>query len=51
LGPDGLVKLSRLGARTLSRLQSGFMYHYALVMIVAVVALIGWLLLKLKGLI
>ncbi|HEY8964787.1 MAG TPA: NADH-quinone oxidoreductase subunit L [Alphaproteobacteria bacterium] len=51
LGPDGLAKLSRSGAGILSRLQTGYMYHYALVMIVSVVVLIGWLLLKLKGMI
>jgi len=49
LGPDGLARASRVGAGVLSRLQTGYMFHYAFVMIVSVVALIGWLLLKLKG--
>jgi len=49
LGPDGLTALSRAGAGALSRMQSGYMYHYALMMIVSVVGLVGWLLLKLKG--
>lgn len=51
LGPDGMARLSRAGSGTLSALQTGYVYHYALTMIVAVVALMGWLLLKLKGLI
>ncbi|MBU6234781.1 MAG: NADH-quinone oxidoreductase subunit L [Alphaproteobacteria bacterium] len=51
LGPDGLASLSRGGAGVLSRIQSGYVYHYALTMIVAIVALMGWLLLKLKGVI
>lgn len=51
LGPDGLASVSRKSAGLLSRLQSGYMYHYALIMIISVVVLIGWLLLKLKGVI
>ena len=50
-GPDGIAKLSRAGSGVLSVLQTGYVYHYALTMIVAVIALMGWLLLKLKGVI
>lgn len=49
LGPDGAAKASRAGSGVLSLLQTGYVYHYALTMIVAVVGLMGWLLLKLKG--
>lgn len=49
LGPDGLANMSRKGARALSVMQTGYVYHYAFTMIVAVVALMGWLMLKLKG--
>lgn len=51
LGPDGLARLSAMTARMFGRLQTGYVYHYALVMIISIVALMGWLLLKLKGLI
>jgi NADH-quinone oxidoreductase subunit L len=51
LGPDGIAKASRAGSGLLSVLQTGYVYHYAFTMIVAVVALMGWLLLKLKGVI
>ena len=49
LGPDGLAKVSRRGSGVLSALQTGYMYHYALTMIVSMVLLLGWLALKLKG--
>jgi len=49
LGPDGIASLSRKGAVVLSRLQTGYMFHYAFVMIVSIVALMGWLLLQLRG--
>lgn len=44
LGPDGISDLSRrIGAR-LGRFQSGFMYHYAFVMMIGLVAILTWLL-------
>lgn len=49
MGPDGIASLSRKGAGVLSRMQTGYMFHYAFVMIVSIVALMGWLLLQLKG--
>jgi NADH-quinone oxidoreductase subunit L len=49
LGPDGLAKLSSKGAGALSFLQTGYVYHYAFVMIISIVAFMGWLLLKLQG--
>ena len=43
-GPDGASRASGfLGAR-LSKFQTGFVYHYAFVMLMALVLLIGWLL-------
>jgi len=42
LGPDGVAKAS-LGVQTLlSRFQSGFVYQYALIMMVGLIALISW---------
>lgn len=42
LGPDGLSKLSLRVAAVLSRAQSGFLFHYAFIMIVAAVAILSW---------
>jgi len=43
-GPDGAARASSfLGAR-LSKLQTGYLYHYAFVMLMALVMLIAWLL-------
>ena len=42
LGPDGIAETSRGVARLASRLQTGYVYHYALVMLVGVVVLVSW---------
>lgn len=38
LGPHGAALLARLGGRSLRRVQSGYLYHYSFLMLVAVVA-------------
>ncbi len=38
-GPDGLAKAVKAGAGRLSKFQTGYLYHYALVMLVAVLAI------------
>jgi NADH-quinone oxidoreductase subunit L len=43
LGPDGLSALSKGFARQLSRLQTGYIYHYAFAVVIGVVALMLWL--------
>jgi NADH-quinone oxidoreductase subunit L len=43
-GPDGAAKLSNALGGRIARLQTGFVYHYAFVMLVAVVLLMAWLL-------
>ena len=48
LGPNGVARAVRSGASRLSRLQTGYLYHYALVMLIAVVAIAGALIV-LKG--
>jgi NADH-quinone oxidoreductase subunit L len=40
LGPDGMAEVSRGVARGASRLQSGYIYQYAFVMLIGVVALV-----------
>jgi NADH-quinone oxidoreductase subunit L len=42
LGPDGISKLTVKLAGRASKLQSGYVYHYAFVMMVGVVALVTW---------
>lgn len=49
-GPDGSARLSQRVGGVFSRLQSGFIFDYAAVMIVGVVGFLGYLLLKAGGL-
>jgi len=42
LGPDGISKAVRLGARRISALQSGYLYHYAFAMLIGVVVITTW---------
>ena len=46
IGPDGVSKVTQVGARVLSKIQTGFVYHYAFLMIVGLVVLIAWLLIE-----
>jgi NADH-quinone oxidoreductase subunit L len=41
-GPDGVSQLTARLSRTTSRLQTGYLYHYAFVMMVGVVAFVTW---------
>jgi NADH-quinone oxidoreductase subunit L len=42
LGPDGISAATRELAREVSRLQTGYVYHYAFAMLIGVVALVTW---------
>jgi NADH-quinone oxidoreductase subunit L len=42
IGPDGVSAATRELAREASRLQTGYVYHYAFAMLIGVVALITW---------
>jgi len=42
IGPDGIAAVTRNLARRASRLQTGYLYHYAFAMLVGVVGLITW---------
>ena len=44
-GPDGISAATRELAREASRLQTGYVYHYAFAMLIGVVALVTWYLL------
>lgn len=43
LGPDGFSSLSRRFGGVLSRIQSGYLYQYAFIMMVGLIGLISWL--------
>jgi NADH-quinone oxidoreductase subunit L len=45
LGPDNLAARAQDMAGVLSRIQSGYLYHYAFVMLVGVAALVTWFML------
>ncbi len=42
LGPDGVAALTRDLARQASRLQTGYVYHYAFVMLIGLAAFVTW---------
>ena len=43
LGPNGVARAVMAGARRVARLQSGYVYHYAFVMLIGVLGLTLWL--------
>ncbi|MGA8549563.1 MAG: NADH-quinone oxidoreductase subunit L [Stellaceae bacterium] len=45
LGPNGIAALTRDLARQASRLQTGYLYHYAFVMLIGLAAFVTWYLL------
>ncbi len=42
LGPDGVSALSYLTGKGVGRIQTGYLYHYAFVMLLGVAGLLGW---------
>jgi NADH-quinone oxidoreductase subunit L len=48
LGPDGFAYLSRKTGSAFSRFQSGFVYQYAFVMMIALVAMVSWLVFRVQ---
>jgi NADH-quinone oxidoreductase subunit L len=49
LGPDGLAAATRVLSVRTSRLQTGYVYHYAFAMLIGVVLLVSWYLLRSVG--
>ena len=49
VGPDGVAAAALNLARRASRLQTGYVYHYAFAMLIGVVALVSWYLLARVG--
>jgi len=45
-GPNGLAYLSRAIGQMFSRMQTGFVYNYAFIMIIGLMFLLGWIILR-----
>jgi NADH-quinone oxidoreductase subunit L len=48
-GPNGVAASTLAGTKRIVRLQSGYIYHYAFVMLIGVAALVTWYLLAVQG--
>jgi NADH-quinone oxidoreductase subunit L len=49
LGPDGISQVTVDLARRASKLQTGYVYHYAFAMMIGVVALVSWYIFAFRG--
>jgi len=49
VGPDGVASVTRDLARRASRLQTGYVYHYAFAMMIGVAALVSWYMYRQAG--
>ena len=49
VGPDGIAAATRGLAGRISRIQTGYLYHYAFAMLIGVVALVSWYILTSAG--
>lgn len=45
LGPNGIGQLVLFGTRQISRLQTGYLYHYAFAILLGLVAIVSWFIL------
>jgi NADH-quinone oxidoreductase subunit L len=50
LGPNGAAWASLASAKRLVRIQTGFVYHYAFVMLLGVAGLLTWVVVQFRGL-
>jgi NADH-quinone oxidoreductase subunit L len=48
-GPNGMAFLTRMASKGASRLQTGYVYHYAFAMLIGIVLLVSWYLLVKVG--
>ncbi|MEO1675888.1 MAG: NADH-quinone oxidoreductase subunit L [Pseudomonadota bacterium] len=49
LGPDGIAAAVTAGAKRIVRVQTGYMYHYAFVMLIGIAVFISFVLLNIEG--
>ena len=49
VGPDGIASVVAASAKRLVKVQSGYIYHYAFVMLIGIAALITFIILRAGG--
>ncbi len=49
VGPDGIASAVAAGARRIVKVQSGYMYHYAFIMLIGIAALVTFIVFRLGG--
>ena len=49
VGPDGIAAVVAAGARRIVRMQTGYMYHYAFVMLIGIAVLVTYILVRTGG--
>ena len=49
VGPDGVASLVAAGAKRIVKVQSGYMYHYAFVMLIGIAALVTFIIIRFGG--
>ncbi len=49
VGPDGIASAVASGARRIVKVQSGYMYHYAFIMLIGIAALVTFIVVRLGG--
>ena len=49
LGPDGISNIVRQLSKQISKIQSGYLYHYAFIMLIGLVSIITWCLYSFAG--
>ncbi len=49
LGPDGISSSARRIGKLLGKVQSGFIYHYAFVMVISMIGLLSWIFIRSGG--
>ncbi|MEZ5895475.1 MAG: NADH-quinone oxidoreductase subunit L [Parvularculaceae bacterium] len=49
VGPDGIASAVAAGARRIVKAQSGYMYHYAFVMLIGIAALVTFIVVRMGG--
>lgn len=49
LGPDGIAAAVTEGAKRIVRIQTGYMYHYAFVMLIGIAVFLSYVLLTIGG--
>ena len=49
VGPDGIANAVAAGSKRIVKVQSGYMYHYAFIMLIGIAALITFIIVRMGG--